>query len=116
MYLSDRIAGEQVLLLSGVEMETVVWGGIGVKVIGFREMDGEGGATYYGFTGQFSVQSGAKNSCMFEFPMFLLPTNLGQPIHSLSAMTELPSPNLAVTFLLYPVYNGTGTTFVLPGR
>ena len=49
MYLSERIAGEQVLQ-SGAEMET----GVGVKVIGFREMDGEGGATYYGFTGQFN--------------------------------------------------------------
>ena len=52
-----------------VETET----GVGVKVIGFREMDGEGGATYYGFTGQFSVQSGAKIPACLNFLCFCFP-------------------------------------------
>ena len=49
-----------------VETET----GVGVKVIGFREMDGEGGATYYGFTGQSTVQSGAKITACLNFFFF----------------------------------------------
>ena len=36
-----------------------------------------------------------KNSSMFEFAAFLLPTNLGQPMHSPSALTEHVSLNLA---------------------
>ena len=38
--------------------------------------------------------------CMFEFPFFQLPTffqlstNLGQPMHSPPALTELPLPNI----------------------
>ena len=44
-----------------------------------------------------------KNSCLFEFPACLLPTNLGQPMHSPSALTEHVSLNLARLFLLYPV-------------
>ena len=44
-----------------------------------------------------------KNSCIFKFPAFLLHTNLGQPMHSPSAMTELPSPNLAGSFSLRAV-------------
>ena len=39
-----------------------------------------------------------KNSSMFEFPAFLLPTNLGQPMHSPSALTEHVSLNLAWFF------------------
>ena len=38
-----------------------------------------------------------KNYFMFEFAAFLLPTDLGQPMHSQIAMTELP---LAATFSL----------------
>ena len=34
----------------------------------------------------------------------LLPTKLGQPMHSQSALTELPSPNLAPFILLDPVF------------
>ena len=45
-----------------------------------------------------------KNSCILEFPAFLLPTKVGQPMHSPTAMMEFPSPNLAGTFLLDPVY------------
>ena len=37
---------------------------------------------------------------LIEFTSFLLPTNLGQPTHSHSALTELPSPNLAPSLLL----------------
>merc|ERR1719226_118212 len=37
---------------------------------------------------------------MFEFPAILPPANLGQPLHSPTGMRELPSPNLAGTFLL----------------
>ena len=44
-----------------------------------------------------------KNSCMFEFPAFLPPTNLGLPMHSPSALTEHVSLNLARFFLLDPV-------------
>ena len=44
-----------------------------------------------------------KNSSMFEFAAFLLPTNLGQPMHSPSALTEHVSLNLAWFFLLYAV-------------
>ena len=33
------------------------------------------------------------NSCMFEFPTFLLPTKLGQKMHSSSALTENVSLN-----------------------
>ena len=40
---------------------------------------------------------------MFEFPAFLLPTNIGQPMHSPSALTEHVSLSLAGTFLLHPV-------------
>ena len=36
------------------------------------------------------VQARAKEKPLFEFPTFLLPTNLEQPMHSQSAMTELP--------------------------
>ena len=46
-----------------------------------------------------------KNSCMFEFPAFLLLTNLGQPLHSPSALTEHVSLNIAGTFPLDPVLN-----------
>ena len=44
-----------------------------------------------------------KNSSMFEFAAFLLPTNLGQPMHSPSALTEHVALNLAWFFLLYTV-------------
>ena len=45
-----------------------------------------------------------KNSCMFEFPAFLPPTNLGQQMDSPSALTEYVSLNLAKFFyLLDPV-------------
>ena len=44
-----------------------------------------------------------KNSSMFEFAAFLLPTNIGPPMHSQSALAELPSPNLAPFLLLDPV-------------
>ena len=44
-----------------------------------------------------------KISCMFEFPAFLPPTNLGLPMHSPSALTEHVSLNLARFFLLNPV-------------
>ena len=44
-----------------------------------------------------------KNSCMFEFPASLQPTNLGLPMHSPSALTEHVSLNLARFFLLNPV-------------
>ena len=38
---------------------------------------------------------------MFEFPALMLPTNLGQPVHSPpAALTEHVSLNLAGTFLL----------------
>ena len=40
-----------------------------------------------------SVQRGSKNSCVFEFPAFLPPTNPGLPMHSPSALTEHMSPN-----------------------
>ena len=39
-----------------------------------------------------------KNSCMFEFPTFLSPTNLGRTMHSPSALTEHVSLNLARFF------------------
>ena len=48
------------------------------------------------------LQRGAK---LFEFPAFLLPTNLGPPMHSPTAMTELHSPNLAGTFMLHTVHH-----------
>ena len=41
-----------------------------------------------------------KKNPLLEFPAFLLPTNLGQPIHSQSTLTELPSPNFWLFFLL----------------
>ena len=44
-----------------------------------------------------------KNSCMFEFPAFLPPVNLGLPMHSPSALTEHVSLILARFFLLDPV-------------
>ena len=40
---------------------------------------------------------------LFEFATYLLPSNLEQPMHSQSALTELPSPNLAPFLLLGPV-------------
>ena len=40
---------------------------------------------------------------MFELPAFLPPTNLGLPMHSLSALTEHVLLNLARFFLLDPV-------------
>ena len=43
-----------------------------------------------------------KKCPLFEFPSFLLNTNLGQPMYSLSALKELPSPNLAPFLLLDP--------------
>ena len=43
-----------------------------------------------------------KNCCMFEFPAFLPPTNLGLPMHSPSALKEHVSLNLACFFLLNP--------------
>ena len=45
-----------------------------------------------------------KISCMFKFPAFLPPTNLGLPMHSPSALTEHVSLNLARWFLLNPVH------------
>ena len=44
-----------------------------------------------------------KNSCLFEFPAFLLPTNFGQLIQSPSALTEHGSLNLAGILPLDPV-------------
>ena len=44
-----------------------------------------------------------KNSCMFEFPAFLPPTNLELLMHSPSALTEHESLNFAETYLLNPV-------------
>ena len=35
-----------------------------------------------------------KASCMFKFPAFFLPSNLGQAMQRPTAMTEQPSPNL----------------------
>ena len=48
---------------------------------------------------------GQNDSCMnmFEYPTFLLPTNLGQPMHSPPALMEHVSLNLEGTFLLNPV-------------
>ena len=46
-----------------------------------------------------------KKCPLFEFPAFLLPTNLGQPMNSQSAMIELPAQNLAPSLLLDPVYS-----------
>ena len=40
----------------------------------------------------------------FEFPGFLLPTNLIPPMHSQSALTEVPSLNLVPFILLNPVW------------
>ena len=45
-----------------------------------------------------------KNSSMFEFPAILLPTNLGQPMHSPSALTEHVSLNLARFFFCSTLY------------
>ena len=39
-----------------------------------------------------------KNSCMFKFPAFLPPTNLGLPMHSPRALAEPVSLNLARFF------------------
>ena len=44
-----------------------------------------------------------KKSPPFEFPAFLPPTNLGQPMRSTPALTEHVALNLAGTFLLEPV-------------
>ena len=44
-----------------------------------------------------------KNSCLLQFPPILLPTNLGLPLHSPSALTEHVSLNLARFYLLYSV-------------
>ena len=44
-----------------------------------------------------------KDCPLFEFPSALLPANLGQPMHSQLALTELPSLNLAPFILLNPV-------------
>ena len=44
------------------------------------------------------VQHGAKNSCMFEIPAFLPPSNLGLPMHSPLALTEHVSLNLKQDF------------------
>ena len=41
-----------------------------------------------------------KSSCMFAFTTFLLPTNLGLPMHSPSVLTEHVSLNLASVFKL----------------
>ena len=43
------------------------------------------------------------NFYTFEFPTFLIPTNLGQPMHSPPALTKHVSLNLAGAFLLDPV-------------
>ena len=45
-----------------------------------------------------------KKCPLYEFPSLTIPTNTRQPMHSLSALTELPSPNLAPFLLLDPVY------------
>ena len=44
-----------------------------------------------------------KNSCMFEFPAFLLPTNLGQLTHCQSSLREHVSFNFKGAFLLDPL-------------
>ena len=44
-----------------------------------------------------------KKCPLFEFPAFLRPTNLRQPLHSQSALKKLPLPNLAPFLLLDPV-------------
>ena len=49
---------------------------------------------------------------LFEFALFLLPTNLWQPMHSQSALAELPSPNLAPFILLDPVVDKNTTATV----
>ena len=43
-----------------------------------------------------------KNSCMFEFPAFVPPANLGLPMHSPPALTEHASLNLARFFFARP--------------
>ena len=43
-----------------------------------------------------------KKCALFEILSFLLPTNLGQPMYRQSALTELPSPSLALFLLLDP--------------
>ena len=47
-----------------------------------------------------------KNSCIFEFPAFLPPSDLGLPMHSPSALVSL---NLARFLLLDPVLCGQCT-------
>ena len=43
-----------------------------------------------------------KNSCLFEFPAYLPPTNVGLPMHSQSALTEHVSLTLARIFFARP--------------
>ena len=45
-----------------------------------------------------------KNFCIFEFFLLTAANWPRQAIHSPSALTELPLPNLAGTFLLYPIH------------
>ena len=45
-----------------------------------------------------------KNSCILEFFLLTAANWPRQAIHSPSALTELPLPNLAGTFLLYPIH------------
>ena len=52
---------------------------------------------------EFSYSLMQKNCPLFQFLSFLLPTSLGQPMHSYLALTELPSPNLVHFLLLNPV-------------
>ena len=48
------------------------------------------------------LQHGTKNSCMFEIPAFLPPTNLGLLMHSPLALMEHVSLNLARLFFARP--------------
>ena len=57
-----------------------------------------------------------KNSCMFEFPAFLPPTYLGQPMDSPTAMTEHVSQNLAGFFSLHAVQVYRAVSLFLIGR
>ena len=55
-----------------------------------------------------------KKGPLFEFPSFLLPTNLGQLVHSQSALTELPSPNFSPFILLDPLVKEVHTPILSP--
>ena len=69
---------------SASKLNGVVW--LSEFVFSKFDLDNNGGLDKHEFAIFYREEQ--NKSCMFEFPAFLLPTNLGLPMHSPSALKE----------------------------